>query len=133
MPKGCDKKQWNGLEKAEESNYPKLARKTLKEAREQLANSKSDMELAQEDYKEGLECFGHKRFAEAYDLWLKSARRGYNKAMCDLGWMLSQGHGAPKDEKEAFIWMKKSAELGYARAQNNIGLIIRMGPEQSQI
>merc|ERR1719273_1264451 len=85
------------------------------------------MEMAKEDYKEGLECFGHKRFADAYDLWLKSARRGYNKAMCDLGWMLSQGHGAPKDEKEAFKWMKRSAELGYARAQNNIGLYYKNG------
>jgi hypothetical protein len=41
--------------------------------------------------------------------------------------LYSQGRGAAKNNEEAFKWMLKSAELGYARAQNNIGLYYKNG------
>lgn len=47
--------------------------------------------------------------------------------MCDVGWMLSQGHGTAHDEKSACGWMKQAAESGYVRAQNNVGLYYKNG------
>jgi len=87
-----------------QSGYPKLAKKTLAEARE---------ELGQETYAEGLDLFGKKNFALASKRWQESATLGYSKAMCDLGWMYSQEYkGMPKDPAAAFKWMLKAAEKG---------------------
>lgn len=48
--------------------------------------------------------------------------------MCDVGWMFSQrDKGVTMDEKQAFEYMLRSAELGYHRAQNNIGLYYKNG------
>ena len=60
-------------------------------------------------------------------MWLRSANGGYPKAMCDVGWMFSQGKGTPVNEKKAFEYMLKSAQAGYVRAQNNIGLYFKKG------
>lgn len=89
------------LEKAEAANYQKLARKTLQEARELLAKKKDDSveKTPQELYASGLENFGQRKYSQAFEYWTKAAKAGYAKAMCDVGWMYSQGHGVPKDDK----------------------------------
>lgn len=44
-------------------------------------------------------------------------------AMCDLGWVVGNGSGdLPKDPVRGFQLTKASAELGFARAANNLGL-----------
>lgn len=126
------------LEKAEKANYPKLAKKTLQEAKELLAKKAAEEKVApspdsndtsspQQAYALGLEMFGKKKFQQAFDYWLKAAEAGYTKAMCDVGWMYSQGHGVEKDNQKAFEYMLKAAQQGYVRAQNNIGLYYKNG------
>lgn len=110
------------LGEAEKANYSKLARKTLIEARKELAALDP-----QKDYQKGLALFGKELYNEALQNWLAAANQGYPKAMCDVGWMFSQGYGHQKDEEEAFRWMLKAAEAGYVRAQNNVGLYYKNG------
>lgn len=148
------------LTRAEQANYPKLAKRTLNEARERLAlqqktssnvsppnptqqrpaeaedkssrnnpkiRASSGTGAAQQQYADGLDLFSKKQYDEAYKCWLSSAQQGYPKAMCDVGWMLSQGHGTSQDEKAAFEWMLRAAQSGYTRAQNNVGLYYKNG------
>jgi len=111
------------LTKAEVANYPKLARKTLQEARDIIMLSNN------EKYAHGLELFGKQKYKEAFGYWLCAAESppALAKAMCDVGWMYSQGYGVEKDFKIAFSWMLKAAQAGYVRAQNNVGLYYKNG------
>lgn len=122
------------LEKAEKANYPKLAKKTLQEAREMLAKNRG-MPLPNaainatphHAYALGLEMFGKRKYKQAFEYWLDAANKGYSKAMCDVGWMFSQGHGVQRNNQKAFEWMLQAAQSGYHRAQNNIGLYYKNG------
>merc|ERR1719397_1855247 len=82
---------------------------------------------AEAEYKRGLTLFGAKDYERAFQCWENAARMGYPKAMCDVGWMYSQGHGIERNDKSAFEWMLKAAENGYVRAQNNVGLYYKNG------
>ena len=57
----------------------------------------------------------------------RAAQLGRADAMCDLGWMHTQGIGVPKDEAAAIPWYRRSAELGNAVAMNNLGIMLRDG------
>jgi len=113
------------LGQAEKAGYAKLAKKTLSEARDEV--KRNDEQTAHKEYQKGLGLFAKEQHADAFKHWLSAANQGYAKAMCDVGWMYSQGHGQAKNEKEAFKWMLKSAEAGYVRAQNNVGLYYKNG------
>lgn len=48
--------------------------------------------------------------------WEALAAKGNATAMVNLAAMASQGQGAPRDEAAARAWLRKAAELGDARA-----------------
>jgi len=41
--------------------------------------------------------------------------------------MYDKGQGVPQDDKEAFKWIRASAEQGFAEAQYNLGLMYAKG------
>ena len=59
--------------------------------------------------------------AIAVELFLKAAKSGNAEAQFCLGYLFENGVGTAQNEKEAFKWYKKSAEQGFADAQNNLG------------
>ena len=52
---------------------------------------------------------------------------GNAKAMFNLGGMYSLGQGTLKDDKEAFKWFKKAAELGNNDAMGMLGVMYYYG------
>jgi len=57
----------------------------------------------------------------ARDLFSRSARDGFPKAMVKLGLMYHDGKGGAKDKTEARAWFEKAAALGDAEAMWNLG------------
>lgn len=47
---------------------------------------------------------------------------GVPEAQKDLGVMYQLGHGVPRDQAQAVVWLRKSAEQGNIEAQGNLGL-----------
>ena len=41
--------------------------------------------------------------------------------------MYEYGRGVVKDEREAFLWTKKSAEQGYSEGQGALGYMYQIG------
>jgi hypothetical protein len=71
---------------------------------------------------------GAKYSAHRAFVWCRrAALLGRADAMCDLGWMYSQGIGISKDEAAAVPWYRRSAELGNVTAMNNLGIVFRDG------
>ena len=44
-----------------------------------------------------------------------------------MGYIYSTGHGVPRDDKLAFKWYTKAAQMGDAIAQNNLATMLRLG------
>ncbi|WP_167631587.1 zinc-ribbon domain-containing protein [Mariprofundus ferrooxydans] len=57
----------------------------------------------------------------AVELYLKSARLGYTKAMIVYGRVLAEGMGIEKDVTEAFVWYRLAAKRGEPIAQYYLG------------
>ncbi len=53
----------------------------------------------------------------AAEYYLKAAKMGDARAMCNYSIMCKTGNGVKKNNTEALIWIQKSAESGYYRAQ----------------
>ena len=51
---------------------------------------------------------------------LKAAKEGDAYAQFDLGFMYVNGKGVAQDNKQAYIWFKKSADQGNASAQSRL-------------
>ena len=58
----------------------------------------------------------------AYGLFSQCAAQGDARCMFGLSRLLMRGQGAPKDEALAMDWLGRSAEAGYAPAQNVLGV-----------
>jgi uncharacterized protein len=56
-------------------------------------------------------------YATALKLLGALADGGVPEAQKDLGLMYELGHGAPRDEARAVVWLRKSAEQGNIEAQ----------------
>jgi hypothetical protein len=115
------------LEKAEQGDYEKLAGNTLKNCRALLARRPDEAVSPEHEHAQGMTAFTNKDYKGAFDRWLSAAQKGSAEAMCDVGWMYSQGNGVAKNNMQAFKWMLESAGMDYVRAQNNIGLYYKNG------
>lgn len=63
----------------------------------------------------------------AYREFLAAAKEGHAGSQYNVALMYERGIGVAKDEKEAVVWYRKSAELGNAAAQFNLGVLYENG------
>jgi TPR repeat protein len=66
-------------------------------------------------------------FAKALSLSRPLAEQGHARARTVLGLILLNGHGMPKDEKQAAHWFRLAAEDGDAQAQFHLGNMYSQG------
>jgi hypothetical protein len=76
---------------------------------------------------EGKAAFERREYQKAYALLLPVAESGDTFAQISIGYMLSQGLGVAKNEKEAIRWYEKAALKGDSDAQYNIGSMCETG------
>jgi uncharacterized protein len=76
---------------------------------------------------EGKTAFIKREYRKAYALLLPLAEGGDTFAQTNVGYMLSQGLGVGKNEKEAIKWYEKAALKGDSNAQFNIGSMCETG------
>lgn len=60
---------------------------------------------------------------------IELAEQNNAKAQCKLGYLYFYGKGVQKDIIKAIQLFKKSADLGYAVAEYNLGIIYQSGTE----
>ncbi|MBX9912079.1 MAG: protein kinase [Beijerinckiaceae bacterium] len=70
---------------------------------------------------------GPDQFAIAASDFRKAAENGHAEAQFNLGVVLREGKGVPKDLGEAAAWFKKAADQGFAGAQYQLGLFYDEG------
>jgi TPR repeat protein len=71
--------------------------------------------------------FGAAHYSEGIKWLRKAAKGGLVKAQRELGIMLRDGNGVPKNEKEAVKWFRKAAEQDDRDAQWALGIMLRDG------
>jgi TPR repeat protein len=79
--------------------------------------------VAGADYVSGKEAHDKGEFARAFKEFKPLAEKGDPRAQYYIGRMYHLGEGRVPDRWEAVRWYRKSAEQGFARAQNNLGVI----------
>jgi len=99
-----------------------------KEAREWLKKA-ADQGLAEANLRMGqLSYFGEhgvpQDYRKAFPFVLAAAKAGNSEAQNMTGFMLSQGMGMDKDEKEGEAWLRKAAQQGNAKAQVNLARLL---------
>jgi uncharacterized protein len=81
---------------------------------------------------EGKAAFVRGEYQKAYSLLLPLAESGDTFAQTNIGYMLSQGLGVAKNEKEAIKWYEKAAIKGDSNAQYNLGSMYETGRGSKQ-
>jgi uncharacterized protein len=76
---------------------------------------------------DGKSAFLRKEYQRAFALLYPLAENGDAFAQTNIGYMLSQGLGIGKNEKEAIKWYEKAALKGDSNAQFNIGSMCETG------
>jgi len=76
---------------------------------------------------EGKTAFLRHEYQRAYTLLLPPAEDGDSFAQTSIGYMLSQGLGVMKNEREAIKWYEKAAVKGDSDAQYNLGSMYERG------
>jgi len=76
---------------------------------------------------DGKTAFSRQEYQKAYALLFPSAEAGDTFAQTCIGYMLSQGLGVTKNEKEAIRWYEKAAIRGDSDAQYNMGSMYEKG------
>jgi len=76
---------------------------------------------------DGKTAFLRQEYQKSYALLLPLAEAGDTFAQTNIGYMLSQGLGVVKNEKEAIRWYEKAALKGDSDAQYNIGSMYETG------
>ncbi|MBL8705720.1 MAG: SEL1-like repeat protein [Rhodospirillales bacterium] len=67
-------------------------------------------------------------FSEAMKLYVPLAQKNNALAVYKIGLMYTRGdHTVPRDYAKAMQWYQRAAELGFARAQNDIGYLLEEG------
>ena len=79
------------------------------------------------DFKEGLNFFLNKDYANAEKFFRKAAQQGDPEAQFCLGDMYNNGYGVAKDELKAVALFRKSAEQRFAPSQINLGIMYSQG------
>ena len=75
-------------------------------------------------YNRAVKNHNSKDFSKALPVFAKLAKRGDKRAQYYMGRMNHLGEGRPQDKQEAVRWYRMSAEQGFARAQNNLGILM---------
>jgi uncharacterized protein len=70
---------------------------------------------------EGMAAWRQGDFGRALLEWEPLAVRGDPAAQFNLGLMYEKGQGVTRDTTRAALWYRKSADQGFAEAQNNLG------------
>lgn len=70
---------------------------------------------------EGLAAYKKEDYKTAFRNLMPLANQGNPVVQQKIGWMLRNGEGTKRDDKEAMIWFRKAAEQGDAKAQSSIG------------
>lgn len=76
---------------------------------------------------EGKTAFLRQEYQKAYALLLPPAEGGDTFAQTSIGYMLSQGLGVIKNERDAIRWYEKAALKGDSDAQYNLGSMYERG------
>lgn len=66
-------------------------------------------------------------YEKAFSWYKKAAEQGDARAAVNLGAMYHNGHGTPKDDKEAVKWFQISASKNYSVGQNYLGSAYNVG------
>ncbi|MEI6208410.1 MAG: tetratricopeptide repeat protein [Desulfuromonadales bacterium] len=75
-------------------------------------------------YEAAKEYHDGKEFSKALPIFAKFAKRGDRRAQYYMGRMNHLGEGKAQDKQEAVRWYRMSADQGFARAQNNLGILL---------
>jgi len=65
------------------------------------------------EFARGVAAYDAGNFQQAYDIWLPLAHHGDLAAIFNIGLMLRDGRGIPKDQPRALIFFKKAAQWGH--------------------
>lgn len=76
------------------------------------------------DLRTAMKSYDKKDFPRAYRAFVKLAKQGDKQAQFYVGRMNHLGEGRPPDKHEAVRWYRLSVEQGFARAQNNLGVLM---------
>lgn len=87
---------------------------------------------AADNFEEGLQAYAVGDLKKAYQIWLIEAEQGVATAQNNLGFMLENGQGVTKNDKQAVKWYRLAAAQGNAVAQNNLGTMYANGQGVSQ-
>lgn len=79
------------------------------------------------DVTAGWDAYRSRDYAKALGHYRDAAARNQRVAQFNLAVMLLAGEGAARDPAAAVDWMKKSAQLGFARAQHALALLHERG------
>jgi hypothetical protein len=71
-------------------------------------------------FAQGIAAYDAGDYAKAFDIWLPMARSGDLAAAFNIGLMLRDGRGVPKDEVRALTFFKKAAERGHVGSSVNL-------------
>ena len=79
------------------------------------------------DVAAGWSAYRADRHEEALAHYRRAAARNERVAQFNLAVMLLAGEGGPADPVEGMSWLRKSADLGFARAQYALALLYELG------
>jgi uncharacterized protein len=65
-----------------------------------------------------------KDFSRAFRLFIKLAKQGDKRAQYYIGRMYHLGEGRAQDRQEAVRWYRMSVAQDFARAENNLGILL---------
>ena len=82
---------------------------------------------ANSDYKKAVSLDKSGKYEEAYNLFLKLAKKGYPRSCFTLGQYYESGKFVAANKKEASKWYLAAAKKDHARAQYAIGLCLLKG------
>jgi len=74
----------------------------------------SPIDILDDDFEHAVDAYEREDYKTAYKLFLPLAEQEDSDAQCYLGWIYENGHGVPKDIKEALKWFRLAAEQGDA-------------------
>jgi TPR repeat protein len=61
------------------------------------------------------------------NLKTSAAKQGYASALYNLGVLITEGRGEPRDRSKAAEYFRQAAVLGHARAQYNLSILYERG------
>jgi TPR repeat protein len=85
------------------------------------AKSRAELGLLTAQYNLGVMYTINARYEAAAHWFRKAAMRGHREAAYNLGVLMLNGQGQPRDERKAAVWIERSAERGLPEAQYLLG------------